>query len=138
MGKAKVMAEICILLFGKGEGLSLIHPIPYPDLPLIMLLNLWSRCDATFVFLLQIPSTEGGVRMLQCKGISLYIGTTLNGIVTATLNPSGPALTDAKLNDKPITRVKDHWYFWDYFIDFNRQPHFSTFSFTLTKAVWRY
>ncbi|XP_072020355.1 uncharacterized protein [Amphiura filiformis] len=53
---------------------------------------------------MQIPSTEGGVRMLQIKENTLYIGTTLNGIMKAELNQSGTLLTDAKLSDKPLTR----------------------------------
>jgi hypothetical protein len=69
---------------------------------------------------IQIPYMEGGVRMIQIHRDQLYIGTTTNSILTATL--AGPALRNPlsgiTLNSIAVTEVLlvlvgwlDHVYF---------------------------
>ena len=56
---------------------------------------------------LQLPHVEGGVRTIQIYKDNMYIGTTLNCILSAnvTLTSAGPLVTGATINNAPITQV---------------------------------
>ncbi|XP_038046219.1 echinoderm microtubule-associated protein-like 4 isoform X2 [Patiria miniata] len=56
---------------------------------------------------MQLPSVEGGVRTIQIHGKKMYVGTTLNCILSANISLSGsgtPVITGATINNAPITQ----------------------------------
>lgn len=53
---------------------------------------------------LQIPRSEGGIRMIQLHGDTLIIGTTMNSMLSSHLSNSNSPMTDIQLDPVPITQ----------------------------------
>ncbi|XP_041356137.1 echinoderm microtubule-associated protein-like 2 isoform X2 [Gigantopelta aegis] len=53
---------------------------------------------------MELPKSEGGVRMLHVYKESLLIGTTMNSILSVTLAEKGSPLEDVELHPQPITQ----------------------------------
>lgn len=59
------------------------------------------------MYYIQIPKSEGGVRLLVPHGDSIIIGTTVNSMLSITLSKKNSPLKDVVLDQVPMTQVKN-------------------------------
>ncbi|XP_022099755.1 echinoderm microtubule-associated protein-like 4 isoform X2 [Acanthaster planci] len=98
---------------------------------------------------MQLPSVEGGVRTIQTHRKTMYIGTTLNCILSANISLSGsgsPIITGATVNNAPITQghydevrcIAPHPVKKDHFFTAAYDGIVCLYDAALHKAIWKY
>ncbi|XP_071787912.1 uncharacterized protein [Asterias amurensis] len=97
---------------------------------------------------IQLPHVEGGVRTIQIYKDNMYIGTTLNCILSAnvTLTSAGPLVTGATINNAPITQghydevhcIATHPIKNNHFFTAAYDGIVCLYDASLHKALWKY